>query len=126
MQRSIGIILTFWHLLLFPKSSVVARDAVVAITQAIADVVSPAPYIFVMTILKSCINDHGCRGAVVEPQLFSPLDYWLRRSVIDVDPPLDYNKYMHSTHTVAVSCFFFPEHRRKIWSVYAWERQLVC
>jgi hypothetical protein len=64
------------------------------------------PYNFAMKVVKSCINDHGCRGGIVEYQHFSPLDYWLRKNVFEGGQALDFHTYIHGTRTIAVNCFF--------------------
>ena len=58
-----------------------------------------------MNLVKDAINDHGCRGAIVDPELFSPLDYWLRKTVIQPGSQKDYEKYFISGRAIAVNCF---------------------
>ena len=58
-----------------------------------------------MKIMKYCINDHGCRGDIVEYQYFSPLDYWLRKTVIERGNVHDVQTYIHSSRTIAVNRF---------------------
>ena len=95
---------------LFCNSSLVAGDAVSALLTAIVDVVkeppSTLPYNFAMRIVKSCINDHGCRGAIVEPRMFSPLEYWRRATVCLAADNGEYSAFIHQQRTVGVNCFF--------------------
>ena len=82
---------------LFFKGSPVARSAANAVVTAMDELVSnpthpPAPYNFIMKLVKVAINDHGCRGAIVDHELFSPLDYWLRKTVIQPGSSNDYHK----------------------------------
>ena len=64
------------------------------------------PYNFVMGLVKGCINDHGLRGAIVEPQMFSPSEYRLRKTVLAKGGNEAYHAGIHSQRTVAVNCFF--------------------
>ena len=42
----------------------------------------------------------------MEPDMFSPLDYWLRKTVVESGGNKAYHSRIHSVNTIAVNCFF--------------------